>query len=714
MHLYEFDSFRFDARTRLVFQNGREIRLSKQTGDLLAFFLERPGQVLLKDELVSGVWLGTSVQDSSLTFAIHQLRAALGRRKDGKYYIETLPKRGYRLVAAVNKIQPQQVSSPVSVPRIQEPAAEEGRELEPESLPKAQPRFLPTRHLAGFVLVGTLVLLGLVWGVFAFRPKPNPRIRVASYSQLTSDGHDKGGVLLTDGARIYFQERVSSGLQLASVPIEGGPTATVPVSMQGTTIFDISPLRSEILAARTSSKKDAADLWVIPMQGGSARRVGALIADSAIWSPNRTRIASVLGTGLFISDGDGTGTRKIATIPAGSAWLRWSPDEKRLRFSSWEYRNGDMHRSLWEVNVDGTSLHQLLPGWNNPPNECCGSWTPDGTFYVFQATRSGHTDLWAVPERPSFLRTHGSAPFRLSSGPLDFYGPAISSDGKQILATGVQNRGELVSYKSDLRDFVKFLGGISATWVSFAKSGRSVAYTDYPSLTIWRAKADGSEKTQVTFSPLEVDGFSWSPDEKWFAIRARNPGRVWRIYLIPSQGGEAEPLMPGESEQGVPTWSADSGRICFGDVPAAFGKPSGTEVIHIFDLRTHKLSDLPGSRGLWTSRWSPDGRYVSALTIEGQKLMLFDFSTNEWRPTSAAHVNNPNWTNDSRFIYYDTVNERTLQRVRISDGRVEQLADLRDYPSVAAWWSGLSPKNEPLLLRNLGSTEIYSLALEYK
>jgi hypothetical protein len=95
--------------------------------------------------------------------------------------------------------------------------------------------------------------------------------------------------------------------------------------------------------------------------------------------------------------------------------------------------------------------------------------------------------------------------------------------------------------------------------------------------------------------------------------------------------------------------------------------------------------------------------------------MLFDFSTNEWRPTSAAHVNNPNWTSDSRFIYYDTEgNERMLQRVRISDGRVEQLADLRDYPRVAAWWSGLSPKNEPLLLRNLGFTEIYSLALEYK
>ena len=102
-------------------------------------------------------------------------------------------------------------------------------------------------------------------------------------------------------------------------------------------------------------------------------------------------------------------------------------------------------------------------------------------------------------------------------------------------------------------------------------------------------------------------------------------------------------------------------------------------------------------------------------TIEGQKLNLFGFSTNTWRSTNAVQVNNPNWTSDSTFIYFDTVaNERSLQRLRISDGRVELPANLRDYPTVAAWWSGLSPNNDPLLLRNLGSTEIYSLALEYK
>lgn len=714
MDLYEFDSFRFDARTRLLLQYGREIQLPRKTADLLLLFVQRPGQVILKEELVSSVWPDTSVADNSLTFAIHQLREALGYREDGRSYIETLPKRGYRLVATVKKIYPEQVWTSVPLSSAEEPAKEAIQDLQRQVSAHNQQRSQPARRLASFAILGAIALLVLVGGVIEFRLKPNPRLSVESYSQLTSDDHDKSGVLLTDGARVYFKERGSTGWQLASAAVEGGPIATLPISMQGTAIFDIAPLRSEILAGRTTSNEDAPDLWTMSLLGGPPRRVGALKADAAVWSPDKTRIASVLGTDLFISASDGTGTRKIATIPAGSFCLGWSPDEKTLRFSRGEYHNGDVQQTLWQVNVDGTALHQLLAGWNNPPRECCGSWTPDGSFYVFRSTRNGHSGLWAIPERATLFGRQGSAPFRLSSGPLDFYGPAVSSDGKEVLAIGMQERGELVSYKSDLHDFVKFLGGISATWVSFAKSGRSVAYTDYPSLTIWRAKDDGSEKTQITFSPLQVDGFSWSPDEKWFAIRARNPGSTWRIHLIPSQGGEPEPLTPGESEQGVPTWAPDSARLCFGDVPTVFGKPGGSEMIHIFDLTTHKLSELPGSHGLWTCRWSPNGRYISALTIDGQKLTLFDFSTNTWRSTNAVHVNNPNWTKDGTFIYYDTAADRMLQRLRISDGRVELLANLRDYPGVAAWWSGLSPKNEPLLMRNLGSTEIYSLALEYK
>lgn len=176
--------------------------------------------------------------------------------------------------------------------------------------------------------------------------------------------------------------------------------------------------------------------------------MGELRATSAIWSHDKTRIASILGSSLFISASDGTWTHKIATIPDGSQGLRWSPDKKTLRFYRTEYLNGDAHVSIWEVNVDGTSLHQFLPGWNTPPHECCGNWTPDGSFYIFESTHKGHIDLWAMPERETILGKRSSAPVRLSSGPLDLSNPIVSADGKRVFAIGAQQHGELVRYDS--------------------------------------------------------------------------------------------------------------------------------------------------------------------------------------------------------------------------------------------------------------------------
>jgi Tol biopolymer transport system component len=88
---------------------------------------------------------------------------------------------------------------------------------------------------------------------------------------------------------------------------------------------------------------------------------------------------------------------------------------------------------------------------------------------------------------------------------------------------------------------------------------------------------------QITFSPIQVDGFSWSPDETQFASRARDRTHTYRIYLVPSNGGAPVPLMAGDEEQGVPSWSADGSQLGFGDVPYPYGHAAGTERVHIFD-----------------------------------------------------------------------------------------------------------------------------------
>jgi Tol biopolymer transport system component len=88
----------------------------------------------------------------------------------------------------------------------------------------------------------------------------------------------------------------------------------------------------------------------------------------------------------------------MASLPGEAFWLRWSPDGKRLRFTIGNVidRNGDL--SIWEIAPDGTGLHAFLLGWNESPQECCGTWAPNGKYFVFQSTQSGKTEIWATRE----------------------------------------------------------------------------------------------------------------------------------------------------------------------------------------------------------------------------------------------------------------------------------------------------------------------------
>ncbi|MFL6388897.1 MAG: TolB family protein [Terriglobales bacterium] len=161
---------------------------------------------------------------------------------------------------------------------------------------------------------------------------------------------------------------------------------------------------------------------------------------------------------------------------------------------------------------------------------------------------------------------------------------------------------------------------------------------------------DSATELDRAFFCVQVEGLDWSPDEKWLALRARTPDKPWLIYVIPSEGGKMQMLMPSEKEQGIPSWSRDSKTIAFGDVSAVFDTTNGTDSIHLIDVQSRMVTDIPGSRGLWTARWSPNGRYLAALTMVGQRLMLFDIKYKSWRQIDAVKVNNLTWSKDSESI----------------------------------------------------------------
>jgi eukaryotic-like serine/threonine-protein kinase len=565
-----------------------------------------------------------------------------------------------------------------------------------------------TIALAGAILLGALL--------FSMRP-PVPPPSVSRYTPLTSDGHDKLDIwgesaMASDGSRVYFVEEAPGGRFLAQVSSNGGDTVPLPESLPNPALLDISPNAFELLVGSNAGAGPEYTLWAMPALGVSPRRLATSTALDGSWSPISQSIVYSHGRALYLAKSDGTESRKLADVPGAASWPRWSPDGKRLRFTVTDPVSDPQSQSpsLWEVSADGTNLHPLLPGWNTPSAECCGSWTPDGRYFVFQSSRDGRPNIWVIREKGRLFERLNHQPTLLTAGPMDLHAPLISRDGKQLFVVGIQRRGELVRYDSASGHFVPYLSGLSAEVLAFSPDGEWVAYASLPEETLWRSKLDGSGKLQLTYPPMEATLPRWSPDGSLIAFAARTGKQPWKIFTISSDGGRMQQPIPGEGIQLDPDWSPDRGWLVFG------GSSRTQQMgVHMLNLRTGEVSTLPGSEGFFSPRWSPDGRYVVALTPGlANKAALFDFNTHKWADLVGASVAYPNWSRDGKYIYFQSSEgkEDGLYRVRIKDREIEKLASmqgLRRASGAFGWWSGLAPDDSPLTVRDVGSQEIYAL-----
>jgi Tol biopolymer transport system component len=155
----------------------------------------------------------------------------------------------------------------------------------------------------------------------------------------------------------------------------------------------------------------------------------------------------------------------------------------------------------------------------------------------------------------------------------------------------------------------------------------------------------------------------------------------------------------------------------------SYAASAGAGAIHVLDLKTRQVSLLPGSERLYSPRWSPDGRYIVAITggqgPEVGWLRLFDFTTKKWTGLTRIHAAYENWSRDGKYVYFqgyaDARRETAIYRVRISDGKQEQVVGLKGFRQETGFvgvWSGLAPDDAPLLLHGAGSEDIYALEWE--
>src|SRR4029077_3700012 len=103
-------------------------------------------------------------------------------------------------------------------------------------------------------------------------------------------------------------------------------------------------------------------------------------------------------------------------------------------------------------------------------------------------------------------------------------------------------------------------------------------------------------------------------------------------FAVSADGGSPEKLTANENAELDPNWSADGKSLVFGEFVG-----STTSSIYILNLQTRQVSTLPGMKGLFSPRWSPDGRFISATTHDGFKMMLFDLATQTWKELDSGH-----------------------------------------------------------------------------
>src|SRR5450631_741492 len=577
------------------------------------------------------------------------------------------------------------------------------------------------RRIALFLALVAVIGFVVVAGVLSVRARGAasvPAAKVTSITQITHDGFRKTHLLASD-SQLYVTEVPAAQRVIAKVSLPESNRSLVASPFSNLQALDLSPDHTKLLVAPIQAGSSDDEFWTLPVAAGSPERIGKLAGRDAAWSADGQHLVFSKGSVLCLAAANGTQVHELYTATGSVFGPHFSPDGKRIRFTVSDAASNTT--ALWEVAQDGSNPHALLANWQYASTACCGNWTADGRYYIFQAsqnlpnTSTTLTALWALPESaPAADNSTGIV--RLTSGPMSFGNASLARDNTKMWAIGVQPAGEVVRYDRGSKKFIPVIAGVSATDLAFSSDGKWVTYVAIPEGTLWRSRANGSDRLQLTSAPEQAALPVWSPDGKQIAFVGLKSGQSWKLYLVPTAGGTPQEVLTESGSQIDANWSADGSQLMFGD----FNHDQGGLSIRILDLKTHQIEKVPGSDGLFSPRWSPNGRYIAAISPDNTTLKRYDFQTQTWSNwllESAGTVSYPVWSADSKYLYFDDLvnGDESIRRIKVGDSQPELafvLAALDRYPGALGTWSGRAADGSWMFVRDRSTQEVYQLSLE--
>ncbi len=573
----QFGGFEADLRTEELSRGGRRIRLPQQSFRVLAVFLEKPGQLVTRQELRDRLWPPGALleYDQGLNTAVNRLREALRDSAGAPKFIETLPKRGYRFIAAV---ETQPSSSTSMAGDVSGEAARAPERLPSVAAPAPLQRAVPSTHsgrkktvfAAAAGLAAALFIAGIV--LLSTRQsgtQPSSGRHVTLFTSLP--GMEIAPTFSPDGSQIAFAWN-------------GGADAGRHFDLY------VKSLGSERLLRLTHEPAT----WITPA-----------------WSPDGSRIAFVrqtasAGPGIFVVPALGGSERRIVdkSVAVGSSiQISWSPDSRRLAYSAYGPRGW---AQVYFVELDSLNSQPL-----DPAPECTDAgepaFSPDGRQLALVCVSSSAVYAIYVVQLP-----HG--PMRqLATVMGNPQGLAWAADGSHLLFANDPGDGGELWQLSLSGEMAELPFGEEASAPAVAPKGGRIAYVrGRGSVDIWRADLTATHPEEsavkLIYSTRTQTIPRYSPDGARIAFQSNRSGST-EIWVTNADGADPERISSFNGPYtGAPSWCSDGRRIAFDS------RASGLSAIYIEDIgeRVPRKVVTPETN-LSLPAWSQDCRWLFAI-----------------------------------------------------------------------------------------------------
>ena len=560
-------------------RNGSSTKLEPRTMDLLVYLAKTNDRVVSTEELLQGVWQGRVFDDGVVYKRINQLRKALGDDPQHATYIETIPKRGYRLIATVVRNDDAETTEPRAVGPVP-PSLGAALPEDPASL--AERSWMTPSRKRGLTLAAS-TLVGIA-ALIAFAPWQRgdapTRLTVAGgFVNLTTElGDETEPSLSPDGTRIAYVRDTGDGRRIYVTEV--GSAQRMPLTQsdqgdersprwhpfkpeiaflrqQGPTTFDLVVVSAFGVEERTLTTLLRLPVMpdVIPLIAWApdGRLLFTTVKDPAAEVPEYALSLMSPETGVIEPLGVAIGADNYDTSPA------LSPDGKRLAFVRMHANERGSRLMVQELapGLKPRGAPQPVPGV--PPIGLARSptWSADGESLTFAINREiyewnvGDTArvVYSTPLLPwgfdiSWRDGRARAVIALSAANLDIWALPLDPDA-HIAPGGLESAVPRIDSTAGERG------------PTFSPDGRSLAFTSLMSgsAELWRSDADGSARRRLTDLPGPIMSCAaWSPDSKRIALCEWQPDGSFLTYVIDVESGPPRPLADGF----VNNWSADS------------------------------------------------------------------------------------------------------------------------------------------------------------